>query len=720
MSAKAWIGLLAILSIGMQAAQADVKVPALFADHMVLQRERPIKFWGWADPQETVEVRFGSASAKAIADANGKWQLELPAMPASKTASSLSIQGKNKIEIKDVLVGEVWVCSGQSNMEWSVAASMNPQEEIAAAKYPLIRHIKVPLVPSVVPIDNFQANWQVCSPETVAGFTAVGYYMAREISTKLDVPVGLVNASWGGTRVEPWVPPVGFQGVEKLQSIYQSVVGRTPGTSEYSMRLEEHIKSVETWLMKAKSQSDRKEVLGPSPNYPGELVPFASHQDPSMLYNGMIHSLVGFPIRGAIWYQGESNHDEGMMYLEKKKALIEGWRKLWGQGDFPFYYVQIAPFRYGDQDPTTLAKFWEAQGAVQATVPKTGMVVINDIATIDDIHPPNKQEVGRRLALLALANDYGMKDIAARSPEVQSVEPVGKQLKLTFKNTAGGMKTRDSKSPILFEITGVGSYGYKPAVATIQGDSVLLSNDQVEQPTAVRFAWNLLAEPNLCGMTGLPVGAFRAGKEPEFLDSIPGAKDYRLVYDLDLSKLAGDVRYDVDNSATVGSYERVAYLLELGNTAGQEQKVFVSMKAFTKDPTKIGIPTIASKARFQIPVESMDIYSNVTGLSLGQGIETGNIEFWPDNYEAKNAASVAGASETLYDFGDRPVPPEDGYGSMQIHHGSAKQTVFAINQWKAGARADIGIGNSPGETRDWTFSASATNYSSKRLRVFVK
>jgi sialate O-acetylesterase len=486
------------------------------------------------------------------------------------------------------------------------------------------------------------------------------------------------------------------------------------------MRLEEHIKSVETWLMKAKSQSDRKEVLGPSPNYPGELVPFASHQDPSMLYNGMIHSLVGFPIRGAIWYQGESNHDEGMMYLEKKKALIEGWRKLWGQGDFPFYYVQIAPFRYGDQDPTTLAKFWEAQGAVQATVPKTGMVVINDIATIDDIHPPNKQEVGRRLALLALANDYGLKDIAARSPEVQSVEPVGKQLKLTFKNTAGGMKTRDGKSPILFEITGVGSYGYKPAVATIQGDSVLLSSDQVEQPTAVRFAWNLLAEPNLCGMTGLPVGAFRAGKEPEFLDSIPGAKDYRLVYDLDLSKLAGDVRYDVDNSATVGSYERVAYLLELGNTAGQEQKVFVSMKAFTKDPTKIGIPTIASKARYQMPVESMDIYSNVTGLSLGQGIETGNIEFWPDNYEAKNAASVAGASETLYDFGDRPVPPEDGYGSMQVHHGGAKQTVFAINQWKAGARADIGIGNSPGETRDWTFSASATNYSSKRLRVFVK
>ncbi|MFM7926935.1 MAG: 9-O-acetylesterase, partial [Pirellula sp.] len=180
MSAKTWVGLLTILSISIDAARADVKVPAVFADHMVLQRDQPLKFWGWADPQETVEVRFGSASAKATADTTGKWHLELPAMPANKTPASLSVQGKNKIEIKDVLVGEVWVCSGQSNMEWSVAASMNPQEEIAAAKYPLIRHIKVPLVPSVVPLENFQSSWQVCSPETAAGFTAVGYYMARE------------------------------------------------------------------------------------------------------------------------------------------------------------------------------------------------------------------------------------------------------------------------------------------------------------------------------------------------------------------------------------------------------------------------------------------------------------------------------------------------------------------------------------------------------------
>jgi len=717
---KHWIGLVVVLSMIASSASAEVKLPALFTDHMVVQRDQPLKVWGWADPSESVVVSIGNSKATAVADATGKWHLELPPMPANKSPSSLIIQGTNRIEIKDILVGEVWVCSGQSNMEWSVAASMNPQEEIAAANHPLIRHIKVPLVPSMIPLENFQSSWQVCSPNTSAGFTAVGYYMARELSIKLDIPVGLINSSWGGTRVEPWIPPVGFQRVEALQNIYQSVVGRTPGSAPYAKRLDEHIKSLEDWLVKAKTYKERREVLAPNPSFPAELSPYASNQDPTMLYNGMIHSIVGFPIRGAIWYQGESNHDEGMLYLEKKKALIQGWRELWGQGDFPFYYVQIAPFRYGDKDPTTLAKFWEAQAAVQSAVPKTAMVVINDIATVNDIHPPNKQEVGRRLALLALANDYGMQDVVARSPELVSMELMGKQLKLSFRNTAGGMKTRDGKPPTHFEVIGVGSSGYRPAVAQIQGDSLILSCAEVPEPTAMRFAWDMLAEPNLCGMTGLPVGAFRSGKEPEFLDSVPGSSEYRLVYDLDLGKLSSDIRYDVDNSASAGSFGRVAYLLELSGPQGQEQRVFVSMKAFTKDPKKIGIPTMVSKARFQIPVEDLDIYSNVVGLSVGKGIGTGNIEFWPDNYGQKNGVSVSGASDSIYDFGDQLAPPEDGYGSMQVHHGGAKQTVFAINQWKAGNRADVGIGNSEGDTRDWTFTGSAERYSTKRLRVYVK
>jgi sialate O-acetylesterase len=720
MSLKNWIAMTAILFAFAHSASGDIKVSSIFTDHMVLQRDQPLKFWGWAEPQEKIEIRFGTSRTSVIADATGKWRAELPAMPANKTPQSLVFQGNNKIEIQDVLVGEVWLCSGQSNMEWSVAASMNPQEEIAAANYPLIRHIKVPLVPSMVPLDNFQSSWQVCSPETAAGFTAVGYYMARELSKKLDIPIGLINSSWGGTRVEPWIPPVGFQKVEKLQSIYQSVIGRTPGTPQYIQRLTEHIRSLDAWLVKAKAQGDRGDILEPNPVYPAELTPYASNQDPTMLYNGMIHSLVGFPIRGAIWYQGESNHDEGMLYLEKKKALIQGWRELWGQGDFPFYYVQIAPFRYGDRDPTMLARFWEAQAAVKEAVPKTGMVVINDIATINDIHPPNKQEVGRRLALLALSNDYGIKDVPAQSPEVQSIEPMGRQLKVTFKNTAGGLKTRDGKPASHFEVTGIGTVGYHPANVTIQGDTVILISEKVPEPTALRFAWDMLAEPNLCSMTGLPVGAFRAGKEPQFLDSVPGSKDYRLVYDIDLNKLSADIRYDIDNSASVGLFERIAYCLELTGPQGEEQRLFVSMKAFTKDAKKIGIPSMVSRARFQMPVESLDIYSNVSGLPLGSGLESGNIEFWPDNYAQKNDASVTGASDAIYDFGDQIVPPEDGYGSMQIHHGLTKKSIFAINHWRAGSRADIGIGNSGGENHDWTFSASSERFTNKRLRVYVK
>lgn len=712
-----WLGLAACMLAN--TAIADVRVPAVFSEHMVLQQQQKVRIWGWADSGESVTVTIGKNSETAKPNDSGRWQVELPPMTASKTPTSITIKGKNTIEIKDVLVGEVWLCSGQSNMEWPVGASMNAKQEIADAKYPLIRHIKVPLVQSNVPLDNFQSNWQVCSPETVSGFTACGYFMARSLSKELDIPVGLVNSSWGGTRVEPWTPPIGFQRVPALQDIYQSVMGRTPGTPEYRERLTAHIQATDAWSVKAKAALNTKENLAPSPSYPAQLVPFQSNQDPTMLYNGMIHSLVGFPIRGAIWYQGESNHGEGMLYLEKKKALINGWRELWGQGDFPFYYVQIAPYQYGTEDPAILAKFWEAQTAVQS-IPKTGMVVINDIATVNDIHPPNKQDVGKRLALLALKNDYGKKDLVANSPEFEKLEVLGDRLKVQFKNAGGGLKTRDEKAPSNFEIIGPGSNGFQPATAKIDGDSVILTSNKVQTPVAFRFAWHMLAEPNLTGGTGLPVGACRGGELPDFLSMIPITKEYTLVYDLDLSKLAHDIKYDVDKSTSIKEFDRIAYLVELTTAGGEERKVFVSMNAFTKDAKKIGIPTFASQANFQSKLSGMDVFSNVNGVTSGNNIESGNIEFWPDNYGTGNSGKVAGASETIYDFGDGTAPPVDGYGSMQIHNYGAGQTIFAINHWGNGANADIGIGNGPGQTLDWTFTSNASSYSSKRLRVFVR
>lgn len=708
-----WLGLLVQTSI------ADIRLPHLFSDHMVLQRDQKIRVWGWGDKGEQVTVRIGENRGVTQVDEQGKWKVELEPMDANKQPQSLHVEGKNKIEIKDVLIGEVWLCSGQSNMEWTVAASLNPQQEIAAANYPLIRHIKVPLVPSNVPLEDFNSNWQACSPDTAGSFTACGYFMARKLFQELDIPIGLVNSSWGGTRIEPWTPPVGFASVPALEEISRSVVGRSPGTEAYRSRLVNHLAEVESWLKTARESLEKNSQVAPSPSYPAELAPFTSHQDPTMLYNGMIHSVVGFGIRGAIWYQGESNHQEGMLYFEKKKALVKGWRELWKQGEFPFYFVQIAPFNYGHQDTSILPKFWEAQAACQS-IPKCAMVVINDIATLNDIHPPNKQDVGLRLALLALKNDYGKSDLVANNPEVDRLEILQDRLVLHFRNSGGGLKTRDGKKPSHFEVIGIGSNGFQPANAEVDGDRVILTSDKVKSPVAYRFAWNMLAEPNLTGGTGLPVGAVRGGEIPDFFSSVPTAKEYSLVYDLDLNKLGEVIRYDVDRSMSIKAFDRVAYLLELTTADRAERKVFVSMDSYTNDVKKIGIPTFASKAVFQQEVKNLDVFSNVQEFQTGSKIGGGHIEFWPHNYTAKNIAKVPGASEDVYDFGDEMFPPDDGYGSMQIHNVSKGETLFAINHWRLGAQADIGIGNSSGKTRDWTFAGNAGSYPEKRLRVFVR
>ncbi|MCH2203344.1 MAG: 9-O-acetylesterase [Fuerstiella sp.] len=488
---------------------AEVRMPGYFGDHMVLQQQMPLRIQGWANSGERVTVSLAGHSATTEAGSDGHWTATLPAMEADNTPLNLSIKGLNTIEFKDVLIGEVWLCSGQSNMEWRVASSTNAKEELASADYPLIRHIKFAHRASPVPLDDISSDWQICSPATAEHFSAVGYFMARDLNRELQIPIGLINSSWGGTRIEPWTPPTGFGQVRALSGLYRDILVRTPGTEKHRNRLQRHITVTERWLSVAKQAIADGTIVPASPIFPAALSPLSNHQDPTALYNGMIHALVGFPIRGAIWYQGESNHTEGMLYYEKKRALINGWRKLWQQGDFPFYYVQIAPFQYGEEDPEILAELWEAQTAA-LTLPNTEMVVINDIATLNDIHPPNKQDVGSRLAQLALKNDYGRGGVA-RSPEFEALTVCAGELKINFRHTGGGLRTRDGLAPTHFEIAGPGSEGYQTATATIDGDSVLLSATNVTSPTAFRFAWHKLAEPNLTGGTGLPVGAVRSG-----------------------------------------------------------------------------------------------------------------------------------------------------------------------------------------------------------------
>ncbi len=700
--------------------QADVRLPKIFGDHMVLQRDQPIPIWGWADAGESITVTLGTATATTKAGEDGTWTTSLPAQQVGEPLT-LTVAGKNKISLSDVLMGEVWVCSGQSNMEWTVNSCDNAEQERASADFPRIRHIQIPKRPAGFPQDDVDAQWTVCSPATVGGYTAVGYFFGRHLHQQLDVPVGLIHSSWGGTRIEPWTPPCGFAAVPPLADILKQVQLTDPSNPAYQQRLTDYLKSLEGWLDKAKTALTSKAPLEPAPAYPQEIQPLTEPQQPTTLYNGMIKPLVPYAIRGAIWYQGESNHTEGMLYYEKMKALIAGWREVWNQGDFPFYYVQIAPFEYGDEIATILPIFWEAQ-AKALDIPHTGMAVIHDVGNLKDIHPRNKQDVGKRLALIALAKTYGQDTVVYSGPTYKSFSVEGDKLRVQFDNVGSGLVSRDGKPLTWFEIIGEET-DFVPATAEIEGDSVVLSSPEVKKPVALRFAWHKLAEPNLANKDGLPAMQFRAGEVPRrdwLALKVKEAKDYKLVYDLNLAKLGNDISYDTNNAASIsGEVDRIAYFLELQKTGEPTSYVYVSLPAFTQDLTKIGIPTATSGASFQQTVDDLTVISDVKGIVTGTHLEGGNIEFWPNNYSATNSQNIPNASGSVYDFGDKIETPVGGYGCMQVHNHTAKQTIFAVNHWSAGSGADIGIGNSEGQTRDWTFIANATSYETKRLRVLV-
>ena len=703
------------------ASQADVRLPKIFGDHMVLQREKPIPVWGWADPGEAVSVQLGNTTASTKAGDDGKWMVKLSAQKIGEPLQ-LIVKGNNTLTLKDVLIGEVWLCSGQSNMEWTVASSNNFEKEKAAANYPNIRQIKIPKRPNGFPQEDVVANWSVCSPETVGSYTAVGYFFGRDLHIELDVPIGLINSSWGGTRIEPWTPPCGFSQDPKLADIYKQVQLTNPKNESYQKILTAYLQSLKHWSLIAGIVLDDGTPLSPPPAYPAQIQPLTSHGSPTTLYNGMIHPLVPFAIRGAIWYQGESNHAEGMLYYNKMQALINGWREVWNQGEFPFLFVQIAPYHYGNESPSILPIFWEAQNK-SLEIPNTGQVVIHDIGNLNNIHPKNKQDVGGRLALIALAKTYGNKKIVYSGPVFKLLKLEGEKLRVTFDHVGQGLVSRDGKPLNHFEIIGQET-DFVPATAIIDGDSIVLSSPKVKTAVAMRFAWHKLAEPNFANKNGLPAVPFRAGKVPDrdWLSlKVDESKQFKLIYDLDLNNLGKEIKYNIDASKDFSSpFDRIAYFLELQKNGEETKYLYVSMDPFTNDITKIAIPTLNSNASFQKGVGKLNIHSNVAGIASGIGLSGGNMEFWPNNYGPNNAMSTSNASGTIWDFGDEISPPVDGYGCMQIHNHEAKQTLFAINNWKSGVGADIGIGNSNGENRDWTFSSNAAQYEVKRLRVLVR
>jgi sialate O-acetylesterase len=712
---------------GLSSARAEVRLPNVFGSHMVLQQDKPLAIWGWAQPNETVTVTLGSASAQAQANDRGEWKVILPAMKAGGPFT-LKIAGSSSVEFDDVMVGEVWLCSGQSNMEMGIGIARDAQKEIAEANNPGLRLLLVSRKWAPLPQTNIDGAWKVCSPATVAeggwsGFSAAGYYFGRELHQKLGVTIGLIESSWGGTRIEPWTPPEGFAAVPALAKDYEQVQWADPSTTLHQQRLKQTLDETENWFNAARQAMADHALVPTMPIFPKELLAPHDVQNATALYNGCIHPLVPFALRGAIWYQGESNLGEGMRYAERMKALIRGWREVWHEGDFPFYFAQIAPYNYGGK-PETEAEFWEAQQTAAQSIPNTGMAVINDIGDLKDIHPKNKQEVGHRLALLALAKTYGYDKIECSGPVFKSMGIEDNKLRINFDHVGAGLAARDGKPLDWFEIIDADEGGFVKAEAQIDGASVLLSSPEVKHPVAMRYAWSMLAEPHLMNSDGLPAGAFRAGKVPkrDLLNLyVPEAKNYRLVYDLDLTKLAREIHYDTDEHKNIAQpFDRIAYFLELQHRDGDTDYLYVSMDAFTSNLELIGVPTIMSGAHFQQNVANLDVYSNVKGIVAGSGLAGGNIEFWPNNYGQANSANVPNASGDVFDFGDQPNDPADGYGSMQVHNHDAKQTLFAINHWRDGSQADLGIGNQPKDNPDWTFAANAGTYQAGRLRVLVR
>ena len=478
-------------------ANAALRMPAIFSDNMVLQAGMPVPVWGWTDADTKVTVDFAGQKKTATAGKDGKWMVKLDALKASDKPAKMTVSaGSSTSTIGNVLVGEVWLGSGQSNMAMSVGGCLEADQVAADAKYPAIRMFTVKRRPAGEPQDDVIGSWVVCSPQTVKGFSATSYFFGRRIHKALGVPVGLVHSSWGGTRIEPWTPPCGFAAVSELKDISKQIVAADAKYSEA-----------------AKTDPKAKH-------------PLSSNRQPTGLYNGMIHGLVPYALRGALWYQGESNGGEGESYYHKMRALIGGWRALWGEGDFPFYYVQLATFKAPNDKPEggdAWARVLEAQ-TFALTIPHTGMAVLSDLGNARNIHPKNKQDVGERLALWALAKDYGKNDLVYSGPMFAGAKVEGSTMVIRFDHVGGGLMVgkKEGLAPTVEvpdgELKGFAVQGQNGAWhwadAKIVGQTVVVGAKGVAKPKAVRYAFTTnRAHCNLYNKEGLPAVGFRTDTE---------------------------------------------------------------------------------------------------------------------------------------------------------------------------------------------------------------
>ncbi|MEN3943993.1 sialate O-acetylesterase [Prosthecobacter sp. SYSU 5D2] len=494
-------------------AKAEIKLPAIIGDNMVLQQKQANPLWGWDTPGTEVTVKFAGQTKTAKAGADGKWTVKLDAVPANAKPATISIQGTTKKVVKNVLVGEVWVCSGQSNMQWSVNGCWDADLEIATAKYPNIRLISVPQVGTQEPQQDFKGEWKECSPETVGPFSAVGYFYGRVLHRMLDVPVGLINNAWGGSAAEAWVRRDVLEKDARFKGLMAGWVQNEKNLST-EKALADHEKAMAAWTKKKNEAAKAKQPFATrAPQGPKEILGGKSR--PGNIYNGVLLPTIGYGIKGAIWYQGESNAGRAYEYGYLFPLMIQHWRQEWKQGDFPFYWVQLADFMPEVPTPgdSAWAELRESQTKTQSVIKNGGQAVIIDLGDANDIHPKNKRDVAERLARLALVNDYGLK-LRHRSPEYKSVAFDGGKAIVTMDNFGSSLRTVDVSEVKGFAICGEDRKWVWANAKIMSRDKVEVSSPEVAKPVAVRYAWANNPVCNLYSIDGLPVTPFRTDDFP--------------------------------------------------------------------------------------------------------------------------------------------------------------------------------------------------------------
>jgi sialate O-acetylesterase len=514
--------ILAVVLTLPSAVMADVKLHPLFTDHMVIQRGMKTKIWGTADVGEKVSVKVGSGDkskevVSVTTDRDGQWVVQMPVMEAG-VDFTITVAGKNSVELKDVCFGDVWLCSGQSNMEWKLSQLTDNEQGkkvAAAAKNDKIRYFSVPNKPLPTPQTRFEPSknegfWQVCTPETAINFSAVAYFFGRDIQKSQNVPVGLLASDWGGTPAQAWTSREGLMAEKSLTYYVESLDKLLEANKDQALVEAKYKADVEKWKADADKAKAENKPAPRAPVKPG--VGGVNQNTPTCLFNGMIAPIHNFAIKGAIWYQGESNSGAAKEYRTLMPAMINDWRKLWGY-DFPFFMVQLAPFNNGKAEAVQYAELRDAQYATTKKLKNVGIAVITDAGHPTDIHPQLKEPVGVRLALAARNMAYGEK-VDYQGPEYKSHKVEGDKVIVRFDHVEGGLVAKDG------DLAGFTLCGedkiFHPATAKIEGDTVVLTSDKVTKPIAVRFGWVNFAKPtlNLFNKADLPAYPFRTDDFP--------------------------------------------------------------------------------------------------------------------------------------------------------------------------------------------------------------